>query len=316
MQFGDFQSLRDRLSQGEIIEEYLVVQILDSLIDVLRTESNIVTVRTPVVICGDIHGQYEDLMKLFQTALNDFRACPVRHLNWIFMGDYVDRGSFSLNTFLLLASHKLENPGGFFLLRGNHESRQISQTYGFYAEIVANYSHEGLWVKCMEVFDLLPIAALTDGRVLSLHGGLSPSLVLLPQLLSVERRKEIPDAGLLADLTWSDPERVFDPSGWRPSTRGAGWFFDHGPVEKFCRINGLRMITRSHQLAQTGFHWYYDRLLLNVWSAPNYGGAGNPATVLRLGFPGKEEFDLPVFRMETTRIPKDKIPFHANWYFA
>jgi hypothetical protein len=145
----DLVSLRERLSRGQIIEELLVQQILDHLIDILLTESNIVTVQSPVIICGDIHGQYEDLLKLFRISLQDFgSSSTVRDHNWIFMGDYIDRGRFSLNTFLLLAIHKLENPKHFFLLRGNHESRQTTLSYGFLNEIVRNYSHSAVWTKC------------------------------------------------------------------------------------------------------------------------------------------------------------------------
>jgi hypothetical protein len=124
----DFNSLRLRLSRGEIIEELLVQQLLDHLTDILLTEPNLVRVQSPVIICGDIHGQYEDLVKLFRISLQSLNpSSTVKDHNWIFMGDYVDRGRYSLNTFLLLTTHKLENPNHFYILRGAHESRNISR---------------------------------------------------------------------------------------------------------------------------------------------------------------------------------------------
>jgi diadenosine tetraphosphatase ApaH/serine/threonine PP2A family protein phosphatase len=316
--FVEPEDLRTRLDKGEIIGELIVNKVFDLLIDVLIREDNIVEVQTPVVICGDIHGQYEDLKKLFREALTGIGTSP-KDTQFIFMGDYVDRGKFSLNTFLLLASYKIENPHSFFLLRGNHESRQVTQQYGFQNEILGNYGHTGLWMKCMDVFDLLPIAALTDRRVFSLHGGLSPHLPLVQDLLTINRRKEIPDSGLLADLTWSDPDErnvIFRPNG-----RGAGCIFGRGPTEQFCHINGLDFITRSHQVVQTGFKWFFSDVkspgkLINVWSAPNYGASGNIASVLRLGFPGKEEHDLPTFTKETNRILDDGISADPLLYFA
>jgi diadenosine tetraphosphatase ApaH/serine/threonine PP2A family protein phosphatase len=316
----DLSFLRERLDRGEIIEEVLVQQVLDQLIDILLTEMNVVTVQSPVIICGDIHGQYEDLIKLFRTALQDSGANTVRDRRWIFMGDYVDRGRFSVNTFLLLATHKLENPQSFFLLRGNHESRMPTMQYGFMNEIVKNYSHTGVWTKFMEVFDLLPIAALTDNNVFSIHGGLSPELTFVSDVQRVNRRKEIPETGLIADLTWSDPDESRNLE-WKENTRGAGWIFGRQPTERFCWINGLQLITRSHQLVQVGFKWYFERpetqgSLINVWSAPNYQRSGNIASVLRLRFPGKEEFNLPTFDEEKTMINEGDIPFDPNLYFA
>jgi diadenosine tetraphosphatase ApaH/serine/threonine PP2A family protein phosphatase len=299
-----------RLDTGEIIGEWIAYQVLDLLINLLIREDNVVLVQSPVAICGNIHSQYEDLKKkIFNESLKDI-GTTMNETRFTFMGDYVNCRQFSLNTFLLLASYKIDNPDRFFLLRGNHESRRVSQEDGFQSEILANDGHTGLWMKCMETFDLLPIAALTDRRVFSLHGGLSPHIPYVHKLQKINRRKKIPKQGLLADLTWSDPEEA--DITFRPNTRCYGCIFGRNPTQEFCHANGLDFITRSHQVIQTGFKWFFDDgkspgKLINVWSAPDYGNHRNIASVLRLGFPGKERCDLPPFTKETNHILDENI---------
>jgi diadenosine tetraphosphatase ApaH/serine/threonine PP2A family protein phosphatase len=256
------------IALGEIIDESLVIGILARIKDILIREDNIVSVKSPVMICGDIHGQLEDLLKLFRVALEGIGVAAVKDINWVFMGDFVHRGQFSLNKFLLLALHKLANPTGFFVLHGNHDSRMVAQQYGFQQEILKNYSDTALWMKCMEVFDCLPKAAMTDEDILSMHGGLWPELIKPQTLLMINRKQEIPENGLLTDVTWSDPEEWKIP--WVKNTTGAGWLFGRDQTQQFCWLNAIRLITRSYQLVQTGFRWYYDEpdrpaCLINVW---------------------------------------------------
>jgi diadenosine tetraphosphatase ApaH/serine/threonine PP2A family protein phosphatase len=240
------------------------------------------------------------------------------------MGDYVDRGHYSLNTFLLLAIYKITHPQQFFRLHGNHDSRQVTQQYGFQSEIQLKYGHAGLWTKCMKVFDLLPVAAVIDGDIFSVHGGLSPQLIFYGELLDMDRKKELPEIGILADLTWSDPSDVRSVN-WSPNSRGAGYIYGQQAVCKFCHRNKLKRITRSHQIAQEGYQWYFsdddcpgEGKLLLVWSAPNYCyTSGNKASVLRLRFEGKNEFDIPTFEdvPKGERIQPEDVKPHPE-YFA
>jgi diadenosine tetraphosphatase ApaH/serine/threonine PP2A family protein phosphatase len=196
----------------------------------------------------------------------------------------------------------------------------MTQLYGFQTEILQNYGHMGLWQKFMDVFDCLPIAALTDDDIMSVHGGLSPRLLEPQTFLTIKRQREIPEKGLLADVTWSSPDER--TKGWRPSPRGAGFLFGPEPTHKFCWLNGIRLITRSHQLVQVGFQWFFGNkeeppCLINVWSAPNYAGSsGNIASVLRLRFNGKEEFNLPTFDEASDRITDLGVLADPNAYFA
>jgi diadenosine tetraphosphatase ApaH/serine/threonine PP2A family protein phosphatase len=313
----DTKQIRASLDRGDILAEHVIVGALSRLEAILLTEDTILHVQSPVVICGDVHGQYEDVKALFTAA----EADP-RKTKFIFMGDYVDRGYYSLNTFLLLATYKLNNPNGIILLRGNHESRQVTHQYGFYLEIVSSYGHPGIWNVCMRIFDLLPYASVTDKRIFSVHGGLSPDLRVIDGLMQVDRYHEIPDAGLLADVTWSDPEDG-RPVEWQPNRRGAGFIFGEKPVAKFCHWNNIKLVTRSHQIVMEGFKWFFPNRattfpgqLINVWSAPNYCyQSGNKASVLKLGFDGEESIELPVFVEAKERIDKDNRAVSLD-YFA
>ena len=121
------------------VQERDLVKLLTKLEEVLLTENNVLELTSPITICGDIHGQLYDLFQLFNAAAPG----QLGFVQFLFMGDYVDRGRFSIETFAYLAALKLKFPGKFYLLRGNHECRQVNQTYGFYHEIIANFGYVG-----------------------------------------------------------------------------------------------------------------------------------------------------------------------------
>mmetsp|Transcript_19381 Transcript_19381/g.38377 ORF Transcript_19381/g.38377 Transcript_19381/m.38377 type:complete len:308 (-) Transcript_19381:362-1285(-) len=247
--------------------------LCNRLKDLLIEESNVQPVHSPVIVCGDIHGQFHDLKNLIQVGGD------IPSKRYIFMGDFVDRGHHSVETLQLLMCYKVRFPGTVTLLRGNHESRQVTQTYGFYDECWRKYGSVNAWKLCTEVFDYLGVACLIDGEVLCVHGGLSPDLPTLDQIRLIERIQEIPHKGPFCDLMWSDPE---DIQHWQPSSRGAGWLFGSKVTNHFNHINGLQLICRAHQLVQEGFKYMFPHSeLITVWSAPNYCyRCGNVASVL------------------------------------
>ena len=161
-------------------------------------------VSTPVNVCGDVHGQYYDVMKLFRLGGD------VPDKKYVFMGDYVDRGYFSVETVELLLALKARYPDRIVLLRGNHESRGITQVYGFYDECMQKYGNTNAWKYFMDVFDCMSIAALIDNKVLCVHGGISPFIRTIDHINSIYRFQEVANEGLYADLLWSDPEPDLD----------------------------------------------------------------------------------------------------------
>ena len=304
--------LRESLDKGLIIPAPIVKQTIDQAMALFYAEENVLVLRSPIVICGDIHGQYEDLVELFKKAEGDEGEIGQKKLKnqYLFMGDYVDRGYFSLNTLLYLLSRKIERPDGFFMLRGNHESRQVSCQYGFRKEIITNYGDASLWNYCMSLFDLLPYAAIIDGDVFSVHGGLSPRVNLIDMINLESRKKDIPEVGRLADLVWSDPQPEIKE--WQQNPRGCGYIFGTNPCKRFCYQNRLVLVTRSHQLAMDGYQYYFDDghipkgLMLNVWSAPNYEyRAGNRASVFKLRCNDGVPYDIVLFDKAEKRLDRE-----------
>ncbi|CAL6017074.1 Serine/threonine-protein_phosphatase [Hexamita inflata] len=182
------------------------------------------------------------------------------------------------------------------MIRGNHESRQITQVYGFYDEVLRKFGSITVWKACIEVFDALPLAAMVQSgqqQIFCVHGGLSPQLSKVSDLESQTRNAEIPHDGLVSDLLWSDPFENQEQKGYQQSQRGAGFFFGGDMVENFCHTNSVAFICRSHQLAMDGYRWQFNGRLCTVWSAPNYCyRAGNVASILELNEFGEKNFKV------------------------
>lgn len=189
----------------EILVEESNVQRVDSPVTVRAFDSNFrqVLMRRLLQVCGDIHGQFYDLKELFKVGGD------VPETNYLFMGDFVDRGFYSVETFLLLLALKVRYPDRITLIRGNHESRQITQVYGFYDECLRKYGSITVWRYCTEIFDYLSLSAIIDGKIFCVHGGLSPSIQSLDQIRVIDRKQEVPHDGPMCDLLWSDPEGGF-----------------------------------------------------------------------------------------------------------
>lgn len=258
----DLQAFIGSLIAHEPIREADLMQLFEKAQDVLFQEATLVPISAPITICGDVHGQFSDVVHLFEVG------GPPPHTRYLFLGDYVDRGYYSIETFALLLAYKLMYPDNFYLLRGNHECRQVNQMYGFYEECINRFGHAGPYKMCNDVFDLLPIAALVEESIYCVHGGLSPKVCAVEQVVLFERRQEIPNNGPISDMCWSDPEEKVE---WGLNQRGAGYVFGPRPTEEFCRNNRLRKIVRAHQLATEGYveHFGKDQLV-TIWSAPRY----------------------------------------------
>lgn len=264
----------EQLKRCEYLNEFEVKTLCAKAREILLEEANVQNVSSPVTIAGDIHGQYFDLLELLKVGGDP------PEIKYLFMGDFVDRGFYSVETFLLLLTLKVRWPDRVNLIRGNHESRQITQVYGFYDECMRKYGNANVWRYCTEVFDYLSLGALVDNKVFCVHGGLSPSITTINQIRAIDRKQEVPHDGAMCDLLWSDPEEV---DGWAVSPRGAGFLFGADVVRQFTHDNDLELIARAHQLVMEGYKTMFDDTLVTVWSAPNYCyRCGNVAAILTL----------------------------------
>lgn len=263
------------LKSGKILSERQIRTVCETVKEVLVEENNVQPVSAPVTVCGDTHGQFYDLLKIFTVG----GELPTT--NYIFMGDYVDRGYHSVETFSLLLCLKVLYPGKITLLRGNHETRQISRCYGLYDEVIRKYGNTNVWTYFTEVFDYLNIAALIEGKIMCCHGGLSPECKTIDQIRLINRFGEVPASGAFTDIMWSDPE---DIDSWAINPRQAGWLFGAKVTNEFCTINGLELICRAHQLVMDGYKiWFEKQNLTTVWSCPNYCyRCGNQASILQI----------------------------------
>eukprot|EP00043_Microstomoeca_roanoka_P000196 m.27149 g.27149 ORF g.27149 m.27149 type:complete len:307 (-) comp10179_c0_seq1:128-1048(-) len=271
---GDLDEQIARLRKGERLTEDEIKVLCEKARELLVEESNVREVKCPVTVCGDVHGQFFDLMELFRIGGD------VPDTNYLFMGDYVDRGYYSVETVSLLVALKVRYPSRICILRGNHESRQITQVYGFYDECLRKYASPVVWTYFTDLFDYLPLTGLVENQIFCLHGGLSPAVETLDVIRAMDRTQEVPHEGPMCDLLWSDPD---DRQGWNVSPRGAGFNFGPDISAKFNEANRLTLIARAHQLVMEGYNWSHDRHVVTIFSAPNYCyRCGNQGGILEL----------------------------------
>jgi serine/threonine-protein phosphatase PP1 catalytic subunit len=224
----------------------------------------LLSLKPPIVICGDTHGQYSDLLRIFDAG----GPFPLTH--YLFLGDYIDRGLQSIETVSLLFLYKIRYRDCIFLLRGNHECSYINRLYGFYDEVLRFHSMK-IWQRFSEVFNCLPIAAIVDNKIFCVHGGLSPSLNSLEDIAKLDRPLEIPDQGLFCDLMWSDPDPDLTED-YGENDRGTSVTFGIEVVNRFCDKYGFDLICRAHQAVMEGFDFPFkpEQRLVTIFSAPHY----------------------------------------------
>ena len=231
--------------------------------EIFISQPILIELETPIRICGDIHGQFYDLLRIFE-----YGGYPTES-NYLFLGDYVDRGKQSLETICILLSYKIKYPENFFMIRGNHECSSINKIYGFFDECKRRYSIK-LWKNFNDCFNCLPVAAVLDDKIICMHGGLSPELEKIEEIKTIQRPTDVPEQGMLCDLLWSDPEN--NVNGFGENDRGVSVTFDGTVIEKFLVDNDLDLVCRAHQVVEEGYEFFADRKLVTVFSAPNYCG--------------------------------------------
>uniref|UniRef100_A0A8C9IJ86 Serine/threonine-protein phosphatase n=1 Tax=Piliocolobus tephrosceles TaxID=591936 RepID=A0A8C9IJ86_9PRIM len=268
--------LKDHLRKEGKVSKEDCLEIIKKVIDIVSNEPNLLRLQDPITIVGDIHGQYYDLLKLLEVGGEPGKT------QFLFLGDYVDRGSFSIEVLLLLYALKINFPDRIWLIRGNHECRQMTSFFNFRDECEYKYDIV-VYYAFMESFDTIPLSAVINGKFLGVHGGLSPDLILLNQISSFTRFQEPPRSGIFCDILWSDPidedkeEHTIHNEAYFPNDiRGCSYFFGYNAATTFLEKNGLLSIIRAHEAQLEGYKIHQTNLktgfpvVITIFSAPNY----------------------------------------------
>ncbi|KAI0001595.1 Metallo-dependent phosphatase-like protein [Russula vinacea] len=291
-----------KVSKSLCLKNPEIVAICQASRDIFLSQPTLIELSPPVKIVGDVHGQYSDLIRLFEMC-----GFPPAS-NYLFLGDYVDRGKQSLETFLLLLCYKIKYPENFFLLRGNHECANVTRVYGFYDECKRRCNIK-TWKTFVDVFNCLPIAAIVASKIFCVHGGLSPSLQSMEDIKALQRPTDVPDYGLLNDLLWSDPSDT--ALEWEDNERGVSFCFGKTIINEFLVRYDMDLICRAHMVVEDGYEFWNDRTLVTVFSAPNYcgefdnyGACMSVSEDLLCAFELLKPLDGPALRKEMTKAKR------------
>ena len=249
-----------------VFNETTLTNLCKEFCEISKGTSCVVNLTGPLVVVGDLHGNLHDLIRIFLA-----NGLPPK-TSYLFLGDYVDRGSFSLEVITLLFALKLKYPDNICLLRGNHEEKKTNAVYGFKSNIEQVYGNDFLWTLFNSAFEYLPFIAIVNETIFCVHGGISPKITSIDDIdsliLPIETFPPIVD-----DLLWSDP--IDDDIEYIPSTRGVGLAFGHKATEKFLQTMHFDRIIRAHQPASKGIDYKHDSKVLTVFSSSNYNMTGN-----------------------------------------
>eukprot|EP01064_Diplonema_japonicum_P036340 TRINITY_DN812_c4_g1_i1.p1 TRINITY_DN812_c4_g1~~TRINITY_DN812_c4_g1_i1.p1 ORF type:complete len:492 (+),score=91.16 TRINITY_DN812_c4_g1_i1:82-1476(+) len=273
------------LKEG-LLAERDAAELVNRAATILRKEPNLLRLNDPITVCGDIHGQFYDLCKLFEIGGDP------NDQQYLFLGDFVDRGCFGCEVVFYLMAVKLRHPDTFFMLRGNHECRHLTAYFNFKAECLYKYG-QSTYDQIMACFDCLPIASVLNGRFLCVHGGLSPDIRTVEDINAIHRFREPPSSGPMCDLLWSDPmdeeEEEYSPEALyvHNDLRGCSYVFSYNAVCQFLVTNNLLSVIRAHEAQDEGYRLYKKSStgfpsVICIFSAPNYCDSyDNKAAIIR-----------------------------------
>jgi len=269
-----------------------ILELIKECQNIVESQPIICKVNTPVKIFGDIHGQYNDLMRFFDLwrgPVDSSLGGDIDSFDYVFLGDYVDRGTCSLETICLLMALKITYPTQIHLLRGNHEDKSINHVFGFSEECAERLQEDiddptSVFCTINQFFNWLPLAAVIDNRIICLHGGIGSTVNSLEDIARMTRPLEVVhetttmEQRILLDILWSDPTESDKEMGTRinimrdPNETGSIFSFGPDRVEKFLKQNKLELIIRGHECVRDGFERFARGQLITVFSATDYCG--------------------------------------------
>mmetsp|Transcript_4300 Transcript_4300/g.13141 ORF Transcript_4300/g.13141 Transcript_4300/m.13141 type:complete len:323 (-) Transcript_4300:36-1004(-) len=265
----------ERLRRGRVLSATELLRVCERASTLFVEQPNVLSLAPPVTVVTNLHGHFYDLLEIFRVEGD----CP--DVNYLFLGGHVDYGWFSLLTISLLLCLKLRYPLRVNLLRGAHECQAVSKEFGLYDECMRVYGDARLWREIVRCFTFLPLAAVLDRRLFAVHGGLSPDIDSVDQLLVLDRFGEPAAGGVVADLLWSEPDS--EAKDFHKITGSPGYVFGQNAVNAFCSSNRLDRIVRGHRLCVDGYVHMFEGRLTSLWSAPNFlGRGGNVGATVRV----------------------------------
>lgn len=272
------------------------INIIRSTESIIRKEPNLLNLHSPIIVVGDLHGQFLDLIRIFQK-----NGIPPGK-KYLFLGDLVDRGDFSFDILIFLFLLKILHPESIFFIRGNHEFNSLTSTMGFFNEIIDKYEDPSMYNSFLNLFSFIPLGALINEKILCIHGGLGPNFTSVFQIPTVYR--PLCDFGkydVADDILWSDPSNDIDT--YEPNKRGAGWIFGKSIVDKFCEENNIDMIIRGHECVMNGYENFFNGKLITVFSASNsVGTVGNEAAVIEIKNPSLNKAENTVVENQRSYV--------------
>ena len=282
----DWKELKNHLIKEGFLAKPDIIEIINLYKDIIKYEPNIVKLKDPVTVVGDLHGQFYDLIKCLEVGGNP------ENTKYLFLGDYVDRGSYSLEILLLLFCLKINYKNSIYMLRGNHECRQMTSNFNFKKECEVKYDSE-IYNLFMDTFDCLPLSCCINDKFITIHGGISPDLKKIEALNLIKRFQEPPKNGLMCDILWSDPIEKDDEAKnvlYLPNAaRNCSYIFGAKAAKPFLEKNKFLSIIRAHETQLEGFKMHqWDKnksfpLVITIFSAPNYCDVyGNKAAVMMI----------------------------------
>ena len=247
-----------------IVPKELLKNLAFTAQSIFQNEKLVLELSAPVVIVGDLHGHILDLFRILKTM-----GCPPMQ-NYLFLGDLVDRGEFSTETCTLVFLLKVLFPNNVFLIRGNHEFREITHNAGWDKEIYHMYTDDSLFDYFINAFEYIPIAALIDEFMVCIHGGVGENFRSLFQVQDIPRPIKTFENKALTDLLWGDPDPQVEEYG--SSYRGLGNTYGAGPAKRFLEDTQVKFLVRGHQCMNNGTEVTHNGKVITVFSASSYCG--------------------------------------------
>lgn len=279
-----------------IFSSQQIIALCDQAEDIIKKQPMVLRFESPAMIFGDIHGQYSDLMRFFDlwgTPYDTYtgKDDKIQFFDYLFLGDFVDRGNHCLETICLLLALKVKYPEQIHLIRGNHEDRMINDSFGFSEELSTRLEEDpgdpsSVFNRINRLFEYLPLAAIIDDKIFCLHGGIGANLQRIEQIEQLDSHRPLQvihevrtdTERLVVDILWSDPTENDSELGILPNVvrdpDGTGNIVKFGPdiVKKFLKANNLLKIIRAHECVMEGIERFAGGDLITVFSATNYCG--------------------------------------------